>query len=244
MVGLLMTRPRAAAERFVADLPASTRSTMQVIYAPLLDAQPVDVQLTSPVTDLYTRDVVFSSANAVRFAPKPQSGQRAYCIGDRTTDVARAKGWQAKCCGQDADQLVRTVTELSPETPLVHLRGVHSRGDIAKRLCQAGINCQEHVIYDQVLLRYDDQSRAALDAQASLIVPLFSPRTAVQFVKLAPYRAELHLIAFSKAVAEPLNVLKCKDLQICNSPTAKDMCALVRDAAAGLARVEGGPSAQ
>ncbi|WP_040104302.1 uroporphyrinogen-III synthase [Phaeobacter gallaeciensis] len=244
MVGLLMTRPRVVAERFVEDLPASTRETVQVIYAPLIRTTALNPPSDPSARGLSSGDVIFSSANGVRYASAPFAGQGAYCVGQRTTQAAAAKGWRAICCGQDADALVQTLSEVPPAGPLIHLRGVHSRGDIAERLRLARVNCREQVIYDQVLLPYEDEARIAMDAQASLIVPLFSPRTAQQFVKLAPYCADLHLIAFSKAVAEPLKGLKCKGLQICKSPTAAAMCTLVRDAAAGLARVEGGPSAQ
>ncbi|GLO72245.1 uroporphyrinogen III methyltransferase [Phaeobacter inhibens] len=244
MVGLLMTRPRVVAERFVEDLPSSTRATLQVIYAPLIRTTPLNPPSDPSERGLFSGDAIFSSANGVRYSTAPVAGQNAYCVGQRTTQAAAAKGWRAICCGLDADALVQTLTDVPPAAPLTHLRGVHSRGDIVERLRLVGINCREHVIYDQILLPYDSEVRIAMDAQASLIVPLFSPRTAQQFVKLAPYCAELHLIAFSKAVADPLKGLKCKDLQICKSPTATAMRTLVRDAAASLARVEGGPSAQ
>ncbi|MFS4581671.1 uroporphyrinogen-III synthase [Phaeobacter sp. C3_T13_0] len=244
MVGLLMTRPRAASEQFVEDLPTATRVALQVIYAPLIDAQPMNLVPFQLENGFYAGDVIFSSANAVQFAPQPAAGQRAYCVGERTTKTAQSAGWQALCCGQDADTLVNALVAAPPTSPVSHMRGVHSRGDIARRLQQAGVSCRELVIYDQILLSYDDDACRAIDAQSSLIVPLFSPRTARQFVKLAPYRSELHLIAFSEAVAEPLKSLKCNDLRICKSPTAREMLRVMRDAAAELVRVEGGPSAQ
>ncbi|APG48749.1 uroporphyrinogen-III synthase [Phaeobacter porticola] len=240
MAGLLLTRPRAAAEQFAADLDAQTRAGLIVIVAPL-----IETCRTGPVgTGSCGRDVIFSSANAVRYAAAPLSDQQAYCVGQRTVEAARAFGWQADYCGQDADGLIATLTDAPPMRPLVHMHGTHTRGNIAARLRAAGMDCDEQVIYDQPTLSYNKDARLLIDAQVSLIVPLFSPRTAAQFVKLAPYLADLYLIALSSAVAGPLKGLNCKDLRICKAPTGDNMQDLVRDAAVALARVEGGSSAQ
>lgn len=241
MVGLLMTRPQMAAQRFVEELDPATRAKVTPIFAPLIEPRPVAHDLGDP----FSGDVIFSSANAVAFAPRPADpSQRAYCVGARTTSAAAQIGWTASCAGQDSDGLVANLIERCTDRPLVHLRGIHSRGFIAQRLRDAGVSCTETVIYDQPALGYEADTERAMDAQDVMIVPLFSPRTAAQFVKLAPYRAELCLLALSDAVAEPLKRLNCKDLQICKAPTGEQMHILVRDAAARLARVEGGPSAQ
>ncbi|WP_293577478.1 uroporphyrinogen-III synthase [Phaeobacter sp.] len=237
-----MTRPKAAGERFVASLGAACLKHLTVISAPLIQPEPLAIE-----TDvIHGSDVIFTSAQAVEFVPSPSKtkAQRAYCVGEHTTDRAQASGWLAECRGQDADALVASLIQTPPPSGLLHLRGRFGRGDIANRLTAAGIATRECIVYEQRLQGYDHVKRAEIDAQRSLIVPLFSPRTAEQFVNLAPYSADLHLLAFSNAVAEPLMGMKAADLKICTAPTAPVMRDMVRDAALCLARVEGGAEAQ
>ncbi|MGR3761305.1 uroporphyrinogen-III synthase [Roseobacteraceae bacterium NS-SX3] len=241
MAGLLMTRPRTAAERFVAGLPASVTGALQVVYAPLMriEARPGGIGLDG------VKGVIFTSANAVE-AASSATAQRcsAYCVGTNTTSAAARAGWQAECLGRDAGELAAELLQRRPEAPLLHLRGSHSRGDVAARLSAGGIPSGEQVVYDQVLLPLTAEAQSAIAGQTALIVPLFSPRTAEHFASLCGTAGNLHLIALSTAVAEPLKTLNCKDLRICSAPDAKAMAEAVRDAAGQLTRLESGKPAQ
>ena len=59
MVPLLMTRPLAAAERFVTSLPEAARAGLQVIYAPLMEIRPEKASVS--LQDV--KGVIFTSAN-------------------------------------------------------------------------------------------------------------------------------------------------------------------------------------
>lgn len=235
MPALLMTRPLAAAERFVAALPAEARATLQVIHAPLIEIRPAD----GPVQLGDAKGVIFTSANGVAAASRETTVRLpAFCVGESTAEAAAGAGWQASCLGQCADELVAALLQQRPAAPLVHLRGAHARGAIAQRLSDGGLTCRELVVYDQVLLPLTAAALKALAAQIDVIVPLFSPRTARHFANLCGDASHLHLIALSQAVADPLKGLNCKTLRVSKAPDAKAMTAAVLDAAAQLSRLE------
>lgn len=236
MVPLLMTRPLAAAERFVAGLPRAPRAGLQVIYAPLIEIR----RIQAPVRLDGAQAVIFSSANGVAAASRETTARlAAYCVGQLTTQTAAEAGWQASCLGQGADELVETLLRQRPEAPLLHLRGAHARGGIAARLTDGGIRCHEQIVYEQALLPLTAEAQVALAAQIDVIVPLFSPRTASHFADLCGDSSHLHLIALSPAVSEPLKGLNCKTLRVSKAPDAQAMADAVLDAAAQLSRLEG-----
>lgn len=236
---LLMTRPLEAARRFAASLPADLQARLQVVYSPLIEIRP----LPGPADAGDMRGLIFTSANGVAACEAPLS-LPAYCVGEATAEAARRKGWKAQACGGTADALVAELLEARPQGPLLHLRGAHARGDVAARLSAGGVPCREKAVYEQQLLPLTDAAAAALTAQGTVIVPLFSPRTAQHFSKLCPADARPWLLALSPAVAEPLKALNYKDLQICKKPTAQAMAEAVQDAAGRLPWVEGGGEAQ
>jgi len=241
---LLMTRPREASDRFVALLPDAVQSKLTVLHAPLLQINPKPVAID--LTDC--QGVIFTSANGVTAAGPPPGKLPAYCVGRRTTAVAQAAGWLAQFCGATAEALVEHVSRQQPKGPLLHLHGEHTRGEIATRLSRVGLKCSGKTIYEQQLLPLDPSIRDGVGAQNIVIVPLFSPRLARHFASLvASMELDMEnfiLIALSDAVVDELKDLNCKDLQVSKAPDADAMAKMVRDAADGLAHLEGGRPAQ
>ncbi len=236
-----MTRPLSSAQRFVADLPDEVRASVDVIFAPLMEI--ISIPGEGATADV--KALIFSSANGVDAAiGRVTTDLPTYCVGERTTQKAVEAGWDAKCLGKTADELVEALIGLSPPAPILHLHGCNTRGDVATRLSVAGLPCRGQAIYDQRLLPLGEDAMRAIRSHHAVIVPLFSPRTAQHFAEICPDASNLHLIALSHAVAEPLKVLNCRDLQVCTSPDAAAVTAMVRDAAACLARVEDRPRGQ
>lgn len=230
-----MTRPLSSAQRFVADLPAQVRALVDVIYASLMEIHSIPGE--TQMSDI--AGLIFTSANGVEAAiGRVPTGLRAYCVGERTTQKAVEAGWDAECAGKTADELVQTLRDKVPSAPLLHLHGRNTRGDVAARLSAAGLPCRGQVIYDQRLLPLGEDAMRAIRSHHAVIVPVFSPRTAQHFAEICPDASNLHLIALSQAVAEPLKALNCRDLQVCTTPDGTAMAAMVRDAAARLVRVE------
>lgn len=196
---LLLTRPRPQAERF-AEACRAVLGPIDVVISPLLR-----IETRDEVVDLGGfAGVVLSSENGVRALARlaDVAGVSAWCVGDRTADMANALGMRAVSAGGDADDLVRLVTRVRPEGALFYAHGAEVRGNVAGRLADAGLRVQSRVVYDQVAAEFTDQARALLTAEGDVILPLFSPRTAQLAGKGAiGARARLAVVALSEAVA-------------------------------------------
>lgn len=239
-VALVMTRPQDASIRFVSLLPDALQADLTIIYAPLLQITP----WAEPVSFDGYKGVIFSSANAVSAVGCSPNDFPAFCVGKRTCQVAKDAGWAAHFGGATADELVQWLATTLPEAPLLHLHGKHTRGDIAARLTAIGLPCNGIISYEQQLLPLTAAALREIDAQNSVIVPLFSPRTARHFASLGLDQKNLSLIALSEAVADELKDLKCNSLQVSKAPNADSMIDMVRDAAHRLAHLESGNPAQ
>lgn len=242
MPRLLMTRARADSDRFLSELDPDFRNRLDIVYAPLIETRPICARV-----DLSgLRGVIFTSANGVRAASalNIDPAGPCHCVGARTTEQASAAGWDARQAGANADDLVATLSKTRPDAPLLHLRGAHARGDIARRLTQAGIATREQVIYDQILHPPGDPARKILAQDVPVIVPLFSPRTARQFADHAVFQAPLYLAAMSQAVADAVNTLKYRKLLVADHPDSAAMIRCVEQLAKLASRVEGGGEPQ
>lgn len=213
-----MTRPRVQSEGFLQDMPMPLAARLAPIISPLIEIAPIKTDIHIALDE----DVIFTSVNGVSSAPKGQ-GQRAYCVGPATTQMAKAQGWQATMLGQTSAQLVDRLTELHPKARLWHLAGVHTRGQIAEKLGDAGLNVRHIALYDQALPDLTPEAKKALSVGNDVIVPLFSPRTAKQFAAQAPDFGCVHVIAISPAVAAEVAGLGTKSCAIADSPNAKGM---------------------
>ena len=138
MADLLMTRPVDAAQRFIAMLPDALLSELQVIHSPLMAVKP----LGQPISLGNNEAVIFTSSNGVSVAAETftKPGVTAFCLGQRTTMKAREAGWKAEYCGNTADELVADMLQLRPTTELLHLRGLHARGNVMERIGTAWMN--------------------------------------------------------------------------------------------------------
>jgi uroporphyrinogen-III synthase len=85
----------------------------------------------------------------------------------------------------------------------LHVRGEHSRGDIAGRL---GEQIGEVVAYRQVSVPLSEKAREKLAGKHEVILPLFSPRTAQLFFKHdLQINAPVHVVAISNAVKKVIS---------------------------------------
>jgi uroporphyrinogen-III synthase len=216
-VPLLMTRPRAASERFLAEMPEHLAHRVRPIVSPLIEIAPLDV----PVT-LGAADVIFTSSNGVSCAPKGD-GRTAYCVGPATTRAAQDRGWRAVQMGENADTLVHALTARQPDAPLLHLTGVHTRGNVADRLRAVGLSVEQIALYNQATPEPTQDARDVLAGKATL-VPVFSPRTAAQLAYHWPNTEHAHICALSRAVAQHLSG-SYGSLTIVNEPNAPAMYA-------------------
>lgn len=216
---ILLTRPRAASERFAADL-RSALGPVEVVIVPVMEIVPlgrgVDLDGVSAL--------IFTSAAGVEVFGdlSPDRTLPAWCVGDRTAEAARAIGLKATSAGGDANAMVELMTAARPSGRLLHLRGAHTRGDVAGRLVDAGLRAESQEIYDQVAMPPGPEMAAALTHTGPVIVPLFSPRSARLFMEAAG-EAEILPVALSEAVRDALPEPLARRAEIADTPDAAAM---------------------
>lgn len=216
---LIVTRPQAQARRFAADCAARLGWQPEVIHAPVMEIAGRD-----PGRDAEGAEgVILTSANAAELAPD-YAGKQVYCVGNGTAASARARGGQVRVVAETAEELVARLTGDPPPAPLLHFRGEHTRGDIAHRLCLAGIETHEAVVYTQQALALAAAAIAAIEGRGPAVLPLFSPRSAA-LVGGAVSRAGtgLRVIAMSPAVAAAWREATGGGAETCTRPTAEEM---------------------
>ncbi|QQA42740.1 uroporphyrinogen-III synthase [Pelagovum pacificum] len=219
---LLVTRPAPDGARFAEAVARETGQPFDVLQSPLIGIRPRDVSVAERPDAL-----VLTSANgAAQIGRLQLSGLPAFCVGDRTAACAEKEGATAVSAGGDAEALIATILAQKPLGRLLHLRGAHSRGDVAGRLSANGQPCEALVVYDQQPESLTSDARRALAAEAPAVVPLFSPRTAALMADQGPFRGQLHVVAMSEAVAKEAARLSPASLVIASSPEGAAMIAL------------------
>ncbi len=216
---LVMTRPRAAAERFVAGLSPEVLAGVKVLYSPLVEIEP-----TGTAVDLAQfAGAIFTSANGVAHGPDG-GGRPAYCVGQRTATQAGARSWNVVLVAQNAQDLIAQMARHPAKGPLVHLCGAHRRGDIAGHLADHGTRVQEQIIYRQPLQPLTAGAAKAIAGEVRVILPLFSPRTAAHLATQLGAANSAVVCAMSEAVADALgNENEFEYVWIAPTPTGDAM---------------------
>ncbi|MDO5632460.1 MAG: uroporphyrinogen-III synthase [Paracoccus sp. (in: a-proteobacteria)] len=161
---ILLSRPQADSDRFAARLAADPGLThLPVLIAPLLRIEPVP---HNPSVLQQADALLFTSAQAVPFAGAGR-GRRAWCVGGHTAAAARAAGFDVIEGPGDAAGLAPMIAPVAAQ--LIHPRGRHIARDLGAR----GV-----VVYDQLPQAPSPQALELLAGQGSVILPLFSPRSA------------------------------------------------------------------
>ncbi|MGY3438534.1 MULTISPECIES: uroporphyrinogen-III synthase [unclassified Marinovum] len=218
---LLLTRPRADSAAFLADLSAEV-ALGPVVISPVLYIRPTG--LRPDMTGMTA--VIFTSTNGVAAYKGPRA-LPAYCVGRKTTEAANAAGFQAVMAGETAEALIDTQTKTPLKGPVIHLRGAHTRGNIAARLTEAGVAITQAVLYDQQPMDLTIQARALLDEGRPVILPVFSPRSADILAQQGIGKAPLWVVALSQAVADRAADLAPDRLIVAKRPDRISMCAAV-----------------
>ncbi|EAQ07455.1 MULTISPECIES: uroporphyrinogen-III synthase [Yoonia] len=220
---LILTRPAPQAEAFAAEITARWVGPLRTILSPLLQIVPVPI--TVDLTQV--KGVILTSAHGVaasRAATLPR-GLPAWCVGEKTAQLASEAGFDVIAGPGDATRLADKIISRRPDGPLVHLHGVHTRGGVSERLAAAGIGCIDVIGYDQVAQPLSDAAFEALQGGAPVILPLFSPRTATILAGQAPFAAPVHVVVMSTAVQNAAAAINLRSLSVAATPDAGAMIA-------------------
>jgi uroporphyrinogen-III synthase len=147
---------------------------------------------------------------------------------------------QATQVGHNAETLVAGLHGENPPTPLLHLRGEHSVGDVASRLTKGGLDCREQVIYRQSPLGLTDEANTVLASKALIILPIFSPRSARLLAEQCQNaKARLVIGWMSDAVREAWTGPPPLTEAVGDSPNTEGLQRAVLGAIATAVRLEG-----
>ncbi len=228
---ILLTRPENASRRFAAQLRDRV-GEIEVGISPVMCIRPLvdTVDVEGAVA------LILTSANAVPFGAP---GMRCYCVGDATARAAEAAGMQPINAQGDAQKLIRRILADATTGPLLHIRGRHSRGDIAQTLTQAGCPTREIIAYDQVAQPLSDAAKAVLQGNSPAIVPVFSPRTAEFLASEGEVGPNVWGAALSPAVAEKVKNIHSDRLRGCAEPNAAAMLDTIEGLIDAASRLEG-----
>lgn len=224
---LLMTRPEAQSRAF-AEALGRDGEDFRLLVSPL-----IGISFCGSLPDMAPfAGLVFTSANGVA-AYRELGGPKRPCftVGDATARAARAAGFEATSAEGTVEDLIALLKARRPAAPLLHVRGRHSRGDLAGRLSADGLPVRALVAYDQPAQPPSAAARAALAGRQTVLAPVFSPRSAALFSQLS-VQAPLVVAAMSEAVAKALLPLHKQDLKTAARPDSDAM----RELVAGLLR--------
>ena len=227
---VLLTRPRAQAEAYAAELRHALGAGVRVAISPL-----IEIAHLSPAPDLTgIGTLLFTSVNGVEAfsALTPRRDIPALCVGEKTAARAAALGFRASAAGGDADSLIALALARG-RGGLLYPRGEEVARDLAAPLREAGRDLRELVVYRQRPRALDPTARALIDAGEPLLLPLFSPRSARLFLTEAEGADLSRVIAIclSENVAAALPENRFGALSTAARPTA---AAVTREIAARM----------
>lgn len=198
---VLLTRPKEQGQAFAQRLGEKFGVGVRPVISPLM--VPHFLMPDLPQGDFAA--VIFTSATGVSACHPLRAvlPARAYCVGQKTAEAARAAGFLTFSADGDAEALLSLILADLPKGRLLHLRGKEAWGNLAERLSAAGVPASDLVVYRQDPQPLSPEAVALLQATGPLILPLFSPRSAALMAKALPAgtRARLYLAALSPAVA-------------------------------------------
>lgn len=214
---LLLTRPRAGSERFAAQFRARMGADWPVVIAPLLETTPTGADLPA------ANALIFTSEQAVKpLADSALAGRPAFCVGSRTAAVVRQAGFPVLAVAPDAEHLFEVILSAPDPGPILHARGSESAFPLAERLCAAGRQVAEAIVYAQLPQPPAPEMLALFAQPGPVLVPIFSPNSGRLLAEAAQgARAELRLVAISEKAARACSALPATKLQIAARPDAE-----------------------
>ena len=218
---LLLTRPLAQSQRFLADCEARLGRRIDAVISPIIEIVPTGDRL-----DLAgVKTVIVTSGNAVRLLGEDLKGRKVVTVGAGTAELAISFGATAETYGETAQQLLANARRLV--APVLVCRGVHARIDLADELNSRGIKAWEAVLYDQAARDLSAEAFEVLSGKVRVVAPVFSPRSA-RLLRGQIGQAPAVILAMSDAVAEAWG--PWGDIRVAAAPTSEAMCDLVTEA--------------
>ncbi|QMU59301.1 MAG: hypothetical protein GKR98_14565 [Boseongicola sp.] len=216
---LLLTRPLAQSEEFLASCEGELGVRVPVVISPILRISDVG---EIPNLESY-QTIIVTSGNAVARLGREGilAGRNVACVGEKTAQAARDHGATARALGADVEAFIAASQSL--EGRCLYLRGRHVSVDLVERLAEIGINCDEVAIYDQIAQPISKAASVILSGDVPIVAPIFSRRSAQLLAAHCQDRKGLSVLAVSDAVAKEWT--GSGRVIVADEPTSEAMCA-------------------
>lgn len=175
------------------------------ILSPMLRIVPIpfDPQAAEGI-----RHIIFTSLNGVLAVADTNIPKdiRAWCVGPATGEAASNAGFTHVIeGGGNADDLTEKILASCPHGPLLHVANEAAAGKLVSRLCAAGYDARFTAPYrTDPAEAFSDDARAALEAQAPVLLLAHSARAASAVAATGADLSRAAVVAISDAALAPL----------------------------------------
>ena len=218
---LLLTRPEPQSRAFLNMCETRLGRRMPVVISPVMRIEPAG---DPPDLERFGT-IVVTSGNGVESLGHALAARKVRTVGTHTAERARVFGAEALALGENAEAFLENSGDLTG--PVLLVRGVHARGDLAERLGALGFEVEQADLYDQVAVPLNSAARTLLAGDSPVVAPVFSPRTA-RLLAQAAISAPLKVLAISRSTADAWT--GPGRLDVAETPDAEAMCRLVEQA--------------
>ena len=214
---ILITRPQPQASRFARQL-RRLNWTGKVLVSPLLE--PVFLIPTLPNLPFHA---VILTSEAAALAARNLAGlpKLAFCVGDRTAQVARRAGFTAQSAKGDASDLLAVILKAGAPGPFLYLHGRETAETLVQDLNAAGTETHSLVVYAQNPRPLGAHALHLIRQPGPVILPILSPRSASLLAaawQAAGSKATPHVAALSQAIATAAAPLHPESMTIAERP--------------------------
>ena len=222
---ILLTRAKAQSLRFAKEL-AATLPYAPIVISPLIAPEIIPA---APPLGAFSA-VIFTSETGVLGTQMQPLPPLAYCVGQRTADAATAAGFVVRASQGDWRNLYDLIIQENISGRFLFLHAEEAAPDLPNALNSAGRETVSVAVYRQKACALSEKASDLLRRSQSVIVPLFSARSAALFCqeyKRIDGAASLYIAAFSDQVAVAVGV-KVAEIQTAAHPTVDEMLATVQ----------------
>ena len=212
---VLLTRPTQSSELFRDALKAAA-GAFRPYLCPAFEYEAVAYREVS------FDAAIFTSKAGVQFAPSG-NGRVAWCVGEATAQMARAKGYLTKTGTGNAMDLSKMILRSDLRDRMIHFRGENVRIDVKAILEEAGLTCADTVIYRKVIARVPEGLLDVLNSTDVFIVPMFSGETVSIIEDWGLDLERAWVVAISEEVALNAQNLNPKGISTAANPNLDEM---------------------
>lgn len=194
LIPVLITRAAPQAQRFAQSLRAALPDRLQLVIAPLMQAE----FLNPPLPRLAFGAVILTSETGAAAAGRLIAQghvlpKRTFCVGDRTAEAAISAGLEPLSAGGAAADLLALILSHPDPGAMLYLHGEDRAADLAQAL-RAQRLVHSVVAYRQTPCPLTPEAMTLLGQDGLVIAPIFSPRSARLLAQALPKALSAQLI--------------------------------------------------